>query len=328
MPQTFICQHCSRTRSMSDRLWMPGVGLICKHCCDELWVVCPRCNNLCRREQLNIFGGVKLCHECQYQLRHWAPKPNPISFATYRRIQSTRKFGVELESDTNQDHILAKLQHNTLFGVKADPTVQGKEFYSPVLYGDQGLEEVEKLCGIAYDLGWRVANSCGYHLHLDMRDETEPELRTIAFAFTVCYDVFRLCVESHRHNGSSYCRYRIHPNDFEHIHNFVDWSRQQGRYNFLNVYAYHYHGTFENRLHEGTFDPEKVCNWVILNLRIADTAKQYTIPQLKSLLVVDKTTEDRWTVIKRWLNDDDIARFYENRMQSHPLNVIVDDIPF
>jgi len=79
----------------------------------------------------------------------------------------------------------------------------------------------------------------------------------------------------------------------------------------MNISSYFQHGTFENRLHEGTFNEEAVCNWVILNLRIADVAAKHTIPELKRMLVTGRGPAQRWIVIKEWLKDKAVAKFYE-----------------
>jgi len=313
----FICRYCRTSRSLTDGRWAGGTGMICKSCLEEKYFTCPQCNKPVAVSQKHVVGDLDMCERCYSDSNYWPPQANPVSIASYDTIGSQRKYGIELESQTNDNHRLLRFRDKSIWGAKSDCTVRGREFYSPILYGDQGLHEVRRLCSVANELGWRVDHNCGYHLHLDMRDEMADSLQSIAYAFMAIYDVLRRCVAHNRHNGSSYCRQYLRPDDIEHANDFLDWASHQDRYNFMNISSYFQHGTFENRLHEGTFNEEAVCNWVILNLRIADVAAKHTIPELKRMLVTGRGPAQRWIVIKEWLKDKAVAKFYERRIATN-----------
>jgi len=311
----FRCRACDDSRPMSDRNWQQGFGMICTNCLKTRYFTCPQCGRFQRTTNRVRVGEFDMCNSCFSELTYWPPKPNPVSIATYDIIGSRRKYGLELESHTNEKHHLLKLRGKSVFGAKSDCTVSGKEFYSPILYGDEGLLEITDLCAVAAELGWAVSVNCGYHLHIDVRDESVERLQSIAYAYMCLYEVFRRCVNSNRHNGTSYCRQYIHPGDVENCGDFMSWMGCQDRYNFLNVTSYFSHGTFENRHHEGTFDKNAVINWVIMNLRIADAAATYSVPDLKALLN-SRSTMEQWGVVKDWVKDPSVIQFYENRIRA------------
>jgi hypothetical protein len=313
----FNCRYCHTRRPLTESHWVVQTGMICINCLEERYFTCPGCNRLVAISQKHTVGDLDMCANCYSTSNYWPPQANSVSIASYDTIGSQRKYGIELESHTNDNHRLLRFRDNSIWGAKSDCTVRGCEFYSPILYGDQGLNEVRRLCSVANELGWHVHPTCGYHLHLDMRDEMGDSLRSIAYAFMAIYDVLRRCVASDRHNGSTYCRQHLRPVDIENADDFLEWAGYQDRYNFMNVSAYFQHGTFENRLHEGTFNEEAVCNWVILNLRIADIAAKHTMPELKDMLVTGRGPAERWFVIKDWLKDKAVAEFYERRIATN-----------
>jgi hypothetical protein len=221
-----------------------------------------------------------------------------------------------LESALDASYPAMRLGKSSKFGAKYDCTCRGKEFYSPILYGDDGLAEVEKLCQIAEQFGWTADIDCGYHLHLDMQTESLDAMRSIAYAWSNLYDIALACVNMERRHDSEYSRDIMHPTDVESVSDLLSFFRHTDRYNFFNVQAYHYHGTFENRLHEGTFDQRTICNWIIFNLRITEAAKALSIADLKKLLY-SKTRMEKWEVVKGWIGDEEIVAFYESRMRDN-----------
>jgi hypothetical protein len=236
---------------------------------------------------------------------------------SFSRIKSQRSFGLELESEHDDGHIALKMNNTSCFGAKFDCTCSGREFYSPILTGDEGLNEVEILCRVADEQGWSVDFQCGYHLHLDMRSETLTTLRSIAYAWSQLHPVIIGCVEKSRPD-SDYCRHTINPIHIERtpLNDLLAFFMNSDRYSFFNLQAYHVHGTFENRLHEGTFDLETIRNWIILNLRICDTAATLPVPVLK-VLFDGKTVAEKWVVLKTWIKDKDVIDFYEARMKTN-----------
>lgn len=104
-----------------------------------------------------------------------------------------------------------------------------------------------------------VNQSCGLHVHLDMRNRDVKE----------CYKRLvssRSLLESKVHQS------RIH-NSFSRRNEFTDFDaqvRMDERYRAINPMAYRRHQTLEVRLHEGCVDVKKITEWCQLLVAIAD----------------------------------------------------------
>jgi hypothetical protein len=215
----------------------------------------------------------------------WRPTPLTVSIATYRRIRSKRKYGVEIE--TSECYGYESLNGDTNFGCKVDCSIAGREFDSPILYGDEGFAEIEELLAFGEGLLWEANGDCGCHTHYDMRDESEEELYRVAYAYAKTYNFWKRCVSLERRNNS-YCHapcYNIY--DFrravDHGYSFVDFCENQERYDYVNIGAYFTHRTFEVRLLEGTVDAKTVCNWVSIHCRFIDYVKALSFDEIDNL---------------------------------------------
>lgn len=99
-----------------------------------------------------------------------------------------------------------------------------------------------------------VNDSCGLHVHLDMRtrDVNECYEKLIKFQNLM----FSLVDEDRWEND--YCKY-------------ANVFNRGERYNAINIEAYHRHKTIEIRLHHGTTNVKVIENWVNLLLKIIDS---------------------------------------------------------
>lgn len=313
--ETFYCRNCGNRCPMDNRAWVLHHGMVCLSCKQARYTPCQGCDRIIRLPQESHsrkMPGSCFCASCQESFRTFAPTSMGEA-KTFSRIKSHRSFGLELESHTDNGYIYLKMDNTSCFGAKFDCTCSGREFYSPILTGDEGLDEVTTLCRVADEQGWSVDFNCGFHLHLDMRGETLTTLRSIAYAWSQLHSVVIGCVETSRAD-SEYCCHHLEPNQVEMTEDLLGLFNGTDRYNFFNFQAYHVHGTFENRLHEGTFDLEAIRNWIILNLRITDVAATLPVPVLK-VLFDGKTVAEKWAVLKTWVKDKDVIDFYEARMK-------------
>ena len=89
-------------------------------------------------------------------------------------IGSRRRFGVELETSKCPDH--EDIRDDTCFGCKEDGSIDGKEFISPPLSSDRGLEAIRHFCEVAQK--FEVDKKCGFHLHLDMTGESVESVKS------------------------------------------------------------------------------------------------------------------------------------------------------
>ena len=289
MPNAMLVRvQCDQCNSVLPRGSMSPFTGICDQCFIRAYTYCFECAALVRingRTQnvhYLIVDSISepFCDRCWHSRRHrseagvfhWWPTPLDTSIATYKRIRSKRKYGVEVE--TSQCTNFEQLYHKTKFGCKTDCSIYGREFDSPILYGDEGFAEIEALLEFGAKQNWDVDSDCGCHTHYDARDESDIALYRIAYAYVKTYDFWRYSVSNYRRD-SSYCHTPSYTcrdirRSADRSHSFQNFSRHRDRYDYVNIGAYNTHVTFENRLLEGTIDAETICNWVTLHARFMD----------------------------------------------------------
>jgi hypothetical protein len=285
---------------------MSVYGGICDDCIDKHYIICGLCGTpVDHWDAISLIqaphqryghaaGDVWLsdhhfcCYECYNAVRRndmWRPTPLDVSIATYDKVGSTRKFGVEVE--TSYCPGSNEMKGVTKFGAKYDPTCGGLEFDSPILYGDQGFAEIHELLAYADQHHWEVDSGCGCHTHYDMRGESDDQLWAVYYAYSVTYPMWAATV-SPRRRGSTYCQepYAC-PTDIERSADrdgtFRDYSYNAERYDYLNVVAYDDHSTFEVRLLEGTINADTICNWVALHTRFIDKVHDMSFAEIRDL---------------------------------------------
>jgi len=230
----------------------------------------------------------------------------------YDKVGSPRKFGLELETDECDNY---EDLNGGWFGAKDDPTVDGKEFFSAILNGNKGMEAVDCITGFADDNNWKCDSSCGYHLHLDMSDESAEGLKGIALAYQMTYNVWVEFIKQGRKN-SSYCSGTYDGIDWiKDLTSCDEWlrmSRNTSRYHWVNWAAYSRHSTLEVRMHEGTVDGRKVRNWVRAHTTFADWASELGYDGVLAAFDRCNTYTKFDVMCKIWENAgcSDLAGFY------------------
>jgi len=207
-------------------------------------------------------------------------------------MKTGRIFGVEIEcSDCDHGY--------TPNGWERKWEHCGYEYVSPLLSGDDGLNQIR---GLYEAIRPRVNSYCGLHVHIDVRDFNDDEkmelvkrLRADKHLFTEKVDPSRLT------NG--FCDGDLPVvRDGESFYAYT--RRLHGdRYVWVNLLAVYKHGSIEFRLHEATEDSEKVCQWVeFLTTYVENVKTNITITKCprdvdKSLIIskVDFLVSDSWS---------------------------------
>lgn len=123
---------------------------------------------------------------------------------------------------------------------------------------DEVREVLPKIMETLKTMGARVNKSCGLHVHLDQRNNEEPDkafqrlVRSLGLLYTVV-------PESRRRN--KYCKRNRHAD-------FAAATRGE-RYKAINASAFSRHRTIEVRLFGGTLESTKIINWIEVLLAIA-----------------------------------------------------------
>jgi hypothetical protein len=297
----------------------------CDHCFSESYMTCAGCGAVCHIDSVaytDEYDGDMYCHDCApddeddesaewHQGRH-------ITSTSFKRIRSQRKYGVELEISGCNNH--SGLRGETVFGVKYDGSLtSGKEFVSPVLQGDDGLDAIENLCEFGRVNHWTVDNSCGYHLHMDFSTADDSMLTSVVVGYLLTEQVWKRFI-SKRRGDNSYCKGgnggigsidRILQNGFA-------WLREHtnDRYQWFNWQSYRNHRTLEIRVHSGTTNAKKVINWIKANLYFADKLASMTARDVYTKLH-GKTPDEQFAIMAEWWNDAELADYYAKRSLKH-----------
>ena len=180
MPNCYCCAH-----HVNDFQYQtPNGEAACQTCFNRNYFLCPDCGRVAYRDDV---ANNESCYDCYIRDRFWGPT-NVIPAKTFKRTKTPRCFGLELE--TSDCEAYRNLRGKTCFGVKEDGSIDGLEFFSPILAGDQGLAEVRKFCRLAKKHHFRVNEDCGYHLHIDMRGTTVTERKRIAYAYRLTFNLW------------------------------------------------------------------------------------------------------------------------------------------
>ncbi len=261
----YFCNGCQEYHQNTTYVECTGENY-CDGCFSESYTYCSNCEEIYPHEDMR---GDR-CAECaDDETTNW------VGCAEYDEVGSPRRYGVELETSScsgwdNYSH--------PAWGVKPDMTVEGMEFYSAILHGNDGLQAIDDLCGHADKQGWRVDYKCGFHLHIDLKGEDSDNLKAIAFAYHNTYDVWKHFAIPSRLRVD-YCKpMKSILRDYLNCKHTDDWRRLgsnlTGRYYWVNWKAYTEHGSLEIRLLEGTLDAERVKNWVRAHTIFADWASR------------------------------------------------------
>jgi hypothetical protein len=323
------CQACSAEFPAADLLTAPDNTQMCRNCFDARFFECAGCGNVVGLDLVaytDEYDGDNYCSCCapndeDDDEAEWDQGGRVVG-ENFARIGSRRRFGVELEISSCTKH--AGLRGQTVFGVKYDGSLSsGKEFVSPVLQGDEGLEAVDNLCAYGKTNDWTVDSSCGYHVHIDCGDLNDIALKSVALAYALTADVWGRFVTPKRRDNR-YCE-RL-PYSAEQIRgvNFATiLDMTQDRYHWLNWQAYNRHHTVEVRLHSGTTNAEKVNNWVIIHARFVDAMAGMPSEEVWNTFA-GKSVAEQFDAIMRLAGDDKLRRYYERRAAKHGQPIVPD----
>ena len=143
----------------------------------------------------------------------------------------------------------------------------GLEIVSPILSGEQGLDELRKVCEVLTRIGCQVDRTCGLHVHIGADALGVAKVRSVVKRWLGNEDnLDSIQPRSRRGRSNTYCQplaatMRTHLID--NCFNIEDLANiQSTRYSKLNLQSYRTHRTIEFRHHSGSTDSTKITNWV------------------------------------------------------------------
>ncbi len=288
----YYCNRCSRSfgtvcdicDARGDSHVSHYIGNFCQSCFDEHVVSCHHCgNHNLVVNTTEIRDGESLCLNCELDHYEWPAQAYLPGGSTYTEVGSELSFGIEIE--TSRCLGFNRLRDNTLWACTNDYSISGKEFVSPPLHGDGGLNEIRDFCSYAVDHGWESDSRCGLHLHIGLGDFEPQELKSLAYAYHITYPLWSQFISEER-SGDSMCgRPRYSKSEIEKIptEDYEGWEyfvAERDRFDAINWRAFLVHGTIELRLLNGTLDSELICNWIKAHTRFIDFVTKQSIDDL------------------------------------------------
>lgn len=206
-----------------------------------------------------------------------------IPTSTQLDYSFTRKFGIEIEAyNCTREKLASELRaagidvavegynHTTRnhWKLVTDASLTGNntfELVSPVLEGEAGLKELEKVCWVLEFCDVKVNDSCGLHIHMDAADFDLQTWKNLALSYKHLERVIdSFMPQSRRQNY--YCKglSSISAVDIQAAQSINDLQAAFGnnRYRKVNLEAYARHRTVEFRQHSGTTNFTKMENWI------------------------------------------------------------------
>lgn len=302
------CSGCNDTTPLFDIIRCPDGYPWCSSCFDENFRECQECDDIFNIRNLNS-GYCSSCSPPERWDHHGFFVENP----TTTELRSSRKFGIEIETSACPGH--PGIRTDTVFGCKPDGSVDGMEFVSPILYGDEGLAEVRKICGHARRLDWEIDSSCGLHLHVDLTEESQENCFKLAYAYMHTYDFWTSFTSDARKRNYYCAKHKYTDADILRHNEFYDWchfASNGGRYDWCNWYAWLQHKTVELRHHTATLNGDKICNWVKAHTRFIDTV--VAMPQATlTRALAGRDVYAQSEAISEWWADEELTGYYNDR---------------
>ena len=215
--------------------------------------------------------------------------PNAHSATAAPDYTFNRKFGIEIEAyNCSRERLARELReagievmvesynHTTRphWKLVTDSSISGNdtfELVSPILVGEVGLRELEKVCWILDLCDVKVNGSCGLHVHIDAAGFSMETWRNLALSYKHLEPVIdRFMPASRRDNY--YCK------GLGHVSDEMIRSAQT-----VDLEAYSRHKTVEFRQHSGTTNFTKMRNWVLFLHKLVTFATRGQVPTATAL---------------------------------------------
>ena len=216
-----------------------------------------------------------------------------------------RKFGIEIEGYNISREDLAKALNRG--GIPATVGMRGRcdatahkwrvvrdssiagvnpfELVSPILSGDDGIRQIQKVCEILNSLGAKVNSSCGLHVHIDARNMSVDSVKAVVRRYMLNEDIIdKFMPKTRRKDNNRFCRsilsacyyssQAVALNELGWMSTIQEMTQRflGNRYVKLNIMSYLVHGSIEFRHHGGTTDAKKIVNWVSFCQQFVDGA--------------------------------------------------------
>ena len=316
-----VCCDCD-TRVPSNTMRQSPYGdMFCRTCYEHQCATCSDCGNSVFQRDAHWVAEEPLCGNCAASMDEWDIGKFVCENPTFDRIKTKRQFGVELETSRCDSHW--ELFNCTIWGCTYDCSIGGKEFISPPLIGDQGLDEIHRFCADMRNRDWTTDDRCGLHIHFDMSDLTDDQLFSIAYAYRLTWNMWKRFVSRER-GGNNMCgspRFSIE--DIRTTKNWEYFVGARDRFEYVNWRAFFKHGTFEVRLGEPTLKGADIEAWLVTHAMFLEHVKDMTYKQIDLAFGNGDSATRAFSFCARYIWHDSLVtylrdltrRFHDRRIQ-------------
>jgi len=178
----------------------------------------------------------------------------------------------------------------------------GLEIVSPILSGQEGLNQVKKVAETLNRIGCKVDKKCGLHVHIGADVLGVKKVKSIVRRWLNNeHHLDAIQPQSRRGNNNYFCVSLANTFDASALENCRTINAlsqlQCTRYSKLNLQSYRRHQTIEFRHHSGTIDATKITNWIKFLLDFCTTS-------------VNNTEDNGFDAL---FTSNEIKRFYNSR---------------
>lgn len=231
-----------------------------------------------------------------------------------------RNFGVEIEAyNCTRERLARELtaaginvqvegynhtDHTDHWKLVTDSSLSGNntfELVSPILHGEQGLEELEKVCWVLDLCNAKVNDTCGLHVHMDAAEFDLTTWKNLIITYKRLEGVIDNFMPHSRRNNH-YCQTltTISEAKINRASNISDLRAafSHNRYHKVNLEAYARHRTVEFRQHGGSTNFTKMSAWIHFLSKMITFAKQGKVQAGTTLQNIPFLTESEKLYLK------------------------------
>ena len=231
-----------------------------------------------------------------------------------------RNFGIEIEAyNCTRERLARELtaaginvqvegynhtDHTDHWKLVTDSSLSGNntfELVSPILHGEQGLEELEKVCWVLDLCNAKVNDTCGLHVHMDAAEFDLTTWKNLILTYKRLEGVIDNFMPRSRRNNH-YCKRlsTITETSIKSARSISDLRTAffHNRYHKVNLEAYARHRTVEFRQHGGSTNFTKMSAWIHFLAKMITFAKQGQVNTGTTLQNIPFLTESEKLYLK------------------------------
>lgn len=275
----YYCAGCREHVSPGEE-YNYGNERYCYTCIRQRRDVCEQCGTIRDRGTMRRDNRDRPtcsgCYKPEWKAGEWTTTRN-----TYARASRGFTYGVEIE--TSRSEHFGEMEGETVWGCVPEASTSGREFISPVLWGDAGLQEIADFLRKWGD-DWEVDGYCGTHIHIGLHRLSLEQKRRVAYAYFCAWPFLADVIGPDRANNSMCGSPQWTLQDLMSVEDTEDFAEARDRFEFVNWRSLLKYGTIEIRCLQGTLDPTLIINWICWHLKFIRKVSSMSMDKLQKTM--------------------------------------------